>query len=269
METLAVLLQIAREAAELVMKIYETPFAVEYKGPSDPVTLADRLANNLICKRLATAFPGVPIVAEESPRAEWGDYQCADRIFFVDPVDGTREFVAKNGQFAVMIGLVEGQRPIAGVLHAPSSNHIWAGEVGRGAFFIDEHGTKQALAPLSNKALRDATIVGSKNDAARLSDVDVEHLAPHQHITMGSAALKAACVADGRADVYFAKKKAGCLWDTCAPEAILGALGGVFTDTRGRLLDYRDAEVAQNRGAVAAAPGLHAEILARVAALDF
>lgn len=269
METLTVLLQIARDAAELVMKIYATPFTVEYKGPSDPVTLADRQANDLICKRLTAAFPGVPIVAEESPRAEWGDYQSAERIFFVDPVDGTREFVAKNGQFAVMIGLVEGERPALGVLHAPATNHIWAGEVGRGAFFVDERGAKRPLAPLSNKPLRDATIVGSKHDAARLSDVDVEHLAPHQHITMGSAALKAACVADGRADVYFSKKKAGCLWDTCAPEAILGALGGKFTDTSGRLLDYRDTEVAQTRGAVAAAPGLHAEILGRVAALGF
>jgi len=269
MEMLAVLLQIAHEAAELVMTIYQTPFAVEYKGPGDPVTLADRLANDLICKRLSAAFPGVPIVAEESPSEQWGDYRSADRIFFVDPVDGTREFVAKNGQFAVMIGVVEGERPVAGVLHAPTTNHVWAGEVGRGSFFIDEHGHRQNLAPLVDKALHQATIVGSKNDAARLSDVDVEHLAPHKHITMGSAALKAACVADGRADVYFSKKKAGCLWDTCAPEAILGALGGVFTDSSGRLLDYRDAQVAQNRGAVAAAPGLHAEILERVAALGF
>lgn len=269
MSTLTKLIDIAAEAAALVMKVYEGPFRVDYKGPADPVTDADRLANDLICKRLRQEFPGIPVVAEESPEREWAGYRASEQVFFVDPVDGTREFVAKNGQFAVMIGLVHGKRPVAGVLHAPALHHVWAGEVGHGAFFIDERGQARALTPLVDKPLNEATIVGSKSDVARLSAVDVEHLEPHQHIMMGSAALKAACVADGRADVYFSKKKAGCLWDTCAPEAILGSLGGAFTDARGQLLDYRDAEVVLTRGAVAAAPGLHAEILARVAALGF
>ena len=102
-----------REAARvLIRKVYRTPFGVNYKGPQDPVTEADRRANALICEELEREFPGVPIVAEESDPvgvfAALPGRQIA--IFFVDPVDGTREFVDRNGEFAVMIGLVEGAR---------------------------------------------------------------------------------------------------------------------------------------------------------------
>ena len=83
-------------------------------------------------------------------------------------------------------------------------------------------------------------------------------------ISIGSAGLKGAAVVDGRADVYYAKKNAGCLWDTCAPEALVRALGGEFTDARGQQLDYRAADIAQHNGAVAAAPGLHREVIARL-----
>src|SRR5690606_10408540 len=106
--TLEQMIAIAAEAAELVASIYDKPFSVDYKGPADPVTEADRRANALICARLAAAFPGVPIVAEESPEEQWQHFRASERVFFVDPVDGTREFVARNGEFVVMIGLVEG-----------------------------------------------------------------------------------------------------------------------------------------------------------------
>ena len=262
MNLLATLMTIADEAARVVMGVYEQPFSVEYKGPSDPVTQADRLANRLICDRLAAAFPDIPIVAEESPPEHWADFRRSERIFFVDPVDGTREFVAKNGQFVVMIGLVEGLRPTHGVLHAPALGQVWAGEVGHGAFVIEADGQRTALAPLTEKPLSEAIVVASSSKRGELSEGERSLLNPKQLISIGSAGLKGALVADGRADVYYARKNAGCLWDTCAPEAILRALGGVFTDAQGQPLDYRDQDIAQNRGAVAAVPGLHQEVIA-------
>ena len=108
---LTLLLRIAAEAARVVMEVYAQPFSVDYKGPQDPVTAADRRANALICERLEQEFPGVPIVAEESDPSTFDDFRKSDRVFFVDPVDGTREFVDRNGEFAVMIGLLEGSRP--------------------------------------------------------------------------------------------------------------------------------------------------------------
>ncbi|HEY6080618.1 MAG TPA: inositol monophosphatase family protein, partial [Polyangiaceae bacterium] len=107
---LEAMLRIASEAARVVMEVYAKPFSVDYKAPSDPVTEADRRANALIVELLSREFPGVPIVAEESDPATFAEFRASERIFFVDPVDGTREFVDRNGEFAVMIGLVEGTR---------------------------------------------------------------------------------------------------------------------------------------------------------------
>ena len=139
------LLQIAAEAAVEVMDVYGQPFGVDYKGPADPVTDADRRANDLICRRLAELYPDIPVVAEESPEELWQHYRSSERVFFVDPVDGTREFVAKNDEFVIMIGLLEGDVPTHGVLHAPALKKRWAGVVGLGAIQLDEDGTETRL----------------------------------------------------------------------------------------------------------------------------
>ena len=118
---LTAVLSIAREAAEIVRAVYRTPFAVEMKGPNDPVTRADREANTLICARLAEAFPGVPIIAEETPPeslAEAREMVRHDRVFFVDPLDGTRDFADRNPEFAVMIGLAIAGRAATGPVDA-------------------------------------------------------------------------------------------------------------------------------------------------------
>lgn len=147
-ELLDVLSEIAREAAALINAVYAKPFEVEYKSPRDPVTLADRQANELICQRLARAFPGVPVVAEESDPASFAGYRTAERAFFVDPLDGTREFVKRNGEFVVMIGLLEAGRPVAGVILAPATGIRWVGRVGESAAVV----TSDARTPLSVSA---------------------------------------------------------------------------------------------------------------------
>src|SRR5262249_25685222 len=101
-EELEAMLAIAREASAVVARVYATDFAVDYKGPADPVTRADREANELICARLGEVFGPVPVVAEESDESDFAGWVGAPRVFFVDPLDGTLEFVAKNGDFVVM-----------------------------------------------------------------------------------------------------------------------------------------------------------------------
>lgn len=108
---LETLLAVARSAAEVILAVYDRPFDVQLKRAREPVTAADRRANALICAALAERFPGVPIVAEESDPETFGGFHAAPRVLFVDPLDGTREFVAHNGEFAVMIGLLDGARP--------------------------------------------------------------------------------------------------------------------------------------------------------------
>lgn len=255
------MLAIADEAARLVMKVYSRPFEVEFKGPQDPVTEADREANALICARLSEEFPGVPIVAEESPREAWGDYQNSSRVFFVDPVDGTKEFVARSGNFVVMIGLVEGDRPCHGVLNAPALNTVWGGTVGHGAFVQREGGDRQRLGLLAERPLTGSRVLCSRSHRGPLTDEVLARMEVGEVKALGSAGLKGAAVADGRADVYLAPEFAGSRWDTCAPEAILRAVGGVLTDVQGRVLDYRSERVENDGGAVAAAPQLNAAVV--------
>lgn len=260
-------MSIARDAAREIMEVYERPFSVDFKGPGDPVTEADRRANDLICGRLKQAFPGIPIVAEESPPERWARYRESERVFFVDPVDGTREFVAKNGNFVVMIGLLEGDCPTHGVMHAPAQDTVWAGVVGLGAFRQNPDGSRTSLEQLAERPLSEARVLASKSHSTPLNTAALEALRPHQVLNVGSAGLKGAAVADGRADIYLAPEFAGCRWDSCAPEAIIRALGGLFTDARGNSLNYRAAGVENNRGAVAAPPALHAEVIHRISDL--
>jgi 3'(2'), 5'-bisphosphate nucleotidase len=267
-DTLAEMIEIARAAATEIMKIYAQPFEVQFKGPSDPVTEADRIANQLICSRPAEAFPEIPIIAEESHPGTWVQSHSAERVFFVDPVDGTREFVAKNDQFVVMIGLLEGDRPTHGVLYAPVARTLWAGVVGEGAFRREADGSERVLAPISRVDLSESRVVSSRsNRQAQLNTEALERLSPAEIVPIGSAGLKGAAVADGSADIYLAPGFAGCLWDSCAPEALIRSVGGVYTDAHGVPLDYRATTVENHRGAVAASPLLHSEVIARISDL--
>src|SRR5215472_5746236 len=160
---LEVALDAAREAAELVMRVYATPFAVDYKGVNDPVTQADREANALIVERLATAFPGVPVVAEESDPASFAGFGTATAAWFVDPLDGTREFVARNGEFAVMIGLAEEGRATAGVVLCPAMGRTFMGGEGLGAYEIDAAGARRPVRASSTVAVEAASVVVSRS----------------------------------------------------------------------------------------------------------
>jgi 3'(2'), 5'-bisphosphate nucleotidase len=124
--------EIAREAGRVLLEVYAGDFAVEWKGKSDPVTEADRRADTLIVSRLREAFPDDGIIAEESA----GSHGALERnrIWYVDPLDGTKEFIAKNGEFSVMIGLAVDGRAQLGVVFQPSTDVLYAGAVGRGAW---------------------------------------------------------------------------------------------------------------------------------------
>src|ERR1019366_2386562 len=135
----------ARQASEIVLGIYGAPFTVQYKGKDDPVTRADHESNALLCDRLSRAFPALPIVAEESDPATYAGFSSADAVWFVDPVDGTREFVNKNGEFAVMIGLAEHGRATVGVITAPAWGRAFVGVVGEGAWQVAADGTRTPI----------------------------------------------------------------------------------------------------------------------------
>lgn len=260
-EELEVMLRVAREASVIVARIYATNFSVDYKGPADPVTQADREANALIVTRLAESFGSVPIVAEESDESAFAGWGSADRAFFVDPLDGTLEFVARNGDFVVMIGLVEKGRPVAGVVVAPAAGLAWAGAESLGAFEEAPDGTRRPIRVTDTAVLSKANVVISRSHPSERLQQLIEVLGVERATPRGSAGLKATDVASGRADFYLHPNQAGKRWDTCAPEAIVTAAGGICTDAAGAPIDYRGPELANVKGFLASNGKLHQAVL--------
>jgi 3'(2'), 5'-bisphosphate nucleotidase len=262
------LLAIAELAAAGIMRVYATPFAVDFKGKDDPVTVADREANTLLCDAIARDFPGVPIVSEENDPATFAEGLRSSEAFFVDPLDGTREFVAKNGEFCVMIGLTRGGRAVAGVIVCPALERSFAGSVGLGAFEIAKDGSRRPVRVSSTSALSEARVVVSRSRRTQTIDLVQEHMGVREVVEMGSAGVKAARVACGEADVYVQPGPAGKRWDACGPEALVLAAGGAFSDAQGVALDYASGELENSGGMVATNGLLHDAVLAKVKRRD-
>jgi len=256
---------IGRRASELVRAIYATPFEVELKGPNDPVTRADREANELICEALAAAFPGDAIVAEESVPASPGEIGALvghERVWFVDPLDGTREFADRNGEFAVMIGLAVQGRAALGVVVMPVAGEALAGALGLAAFIEDASGARRPLRVSTVRESRDATLLVSRSHRAPefLTPI-IDALGITRVVPCGSVGVKVARIARGEADLYIHGGGGAKRWDTCAPEAILAAAGGRFTDLNGADIDYSSADLVQRTGILASNGALHAAAL--------
>ena len=255
------LLRVAASAASVVMKIYGTEFGVDWKGKDDPVTVADREANALICDAIGRSFPGVPIVAEESDARTFEGYRTARECFFVDPIDGTREFIAKNGQFCVMIGLVEGNRSTLGILHSPVERTVIAGGDGIAAFRRVAEGDREPVRVSDTRSVSASEIVTSRSHAAPHVDAMIARLAPRLRTPWGSSGIKACRVATALADVYLHPGKAGKRWDVCAPEAVVRAAGGEMTDVWGEPFDYHAEDLSNFHGMLATNGHLHASIV--------
>ncbi len=269
-DALAKMLDAARAASEIVMRVYgEEDIGAELKGPNDPVTRADKEANALILARLARDLPGIPIVAEESDPSTFAGFGAEKVALFVDPVDGTRDFIEKTGEFCVMIGLAEEGRPTVGVVLCPQvAKGAYVAAEGVGAFVIDDAGIKTALhvSPIADLAQTRCAVSRfhrSKSVDAKLASLGVKELVP-----IGSSGIKGIEVAAARLEIY-AHPSRGLvkLWDACAPEAIVRVAGGLYSDAKGVPFDYRRA-VAQGQGTLAAAPALHAEATKRFLAYD-
>jgi 3'(2'), 5'-bisphosphate nucleotidase len=261
-----VALAAALEASDAVMRVYTTPFGVQYKGKNDPVTLADHEANALLCERLSREFPGVPIVAEESDPSTYAGFERAETAWFVDPLDGTREFVARNGEFAVMIGLAQRGRAMLGVIVAPTWGRSFVGIVGHGAWAVEKDGARAPIHVSARPSPEGASILVSRSHTPpRLASLVA---AVHAGETMiyGSSGLKAVLVATGAYDVYLQPGHAGMRWDACASEALVKAAGGDCSDADGVAFDYLTTDLANRRGLVATNGLLHEPIILAVRA---
>jgi 3'(2'), 5'-bisphosphate nucleotidase len=257
-EFVAELERLAQDAGEQILEIYQREFVVQYKSPGDPVTEADAAANTLIVAGLRDRFPHAAIVAEESDPATFADYRAKGEVFFVDPLDGTREFVARNGQFVVMIGYAEQGQARVGVIYSPTRRTTWSGAVGLGARRTLEGKGPQAIAVGQKHSWASAQALCSRSHASVEVARALAALGVGRVTKVGSAGLKGAKVADGSADLYVSLGVSGKYWDACALDALVHAAGGRVTDARGQTLDYNAPGLSLDHGLVVANRTLHA-----------
>ena len=261
---LDVVLEMADRASEVVLEVYATNFAVDYKAEADPVTAADKRANAILCEGLAKHFPGVPVVAEESDPSLYANWHDASAAWFVDPLDGTRDFVEKNGQFAVMIGLAEEGKASLGVVVLPALGRRFVGSSQRGSFEIARDGSRKKIHVSSRSAMAGAEMVVSRSRPSKHLETVGDALGLVR-TRIGSAGLKGIKVACAEADIYAHVEQAGYLWDGCAPEAIVRGAGGIVTDANGRAVDYRSPILGNESGMVMSNGILHAEVIESIA----
>ena len=242
---------IAREAGEIALRFYGNVTA-EYKDADSPVTAADRAANEYIVKALSEAYPGDAILSEESHDSL--DRLSANRVWIVDPLDGTKEFMARNGEFCIMIGLAVAGEPVLGVVYAPDRDVLYSAALSEGAW-VERAGIRDALfcPPFKGAALR---LVTSRSHGDPLIDQMRTTLGITDVKICGSVGLKCGLIAEGERDLYVHPVPYLKEWDTCAPEIILREAGGTVTDCTGLPLRYNKAAPIQPRGILAAAPGV-------------
>lgn len=240
--------RIAREAGNILMRIYKTDFDVAYKGKSDPVTDADTKANTYLVRELRQLFPDDGIVAEETE--DQSDSLKKGRVWYVDPLDGTKEFIAKNGEFAVMLGLSINGVATLGVVYQPEHDKLYLGAVGHGAR-LEHAGLVQELHVSDVSEPSKLKLVVSRSHRDANTSAFVDRLGIEHELRSGSVGLKVGMIAEQRADVYVHISDKSSKWDACGPEAILKAAGGRFTELSGLPYKYIGADM-QNRGGILA-----------------
>ncbi|MBZ4421966.1 3'(2'),5'-bisphosphate nucleotidase CysQ [Myxococcus sp. RHSTA-1-4] len=241
--------RIARQAGDILLKIYATDFSVQDKaGGMGPVTEADERANAFIVGELRKAFPGDGVVAEESDNS--GDGKRFERCWYVDPLDGTQEFVNRNGEFAIHVGLAVAGQATVGVVYRPVGNKLYTGLVGQGAF-LEEEGGRRALRVSDVADPSALRLVVSRSHRSKLTDAVAKRLGITRERESGSVGLKCGLLAEATADVYIHTSGKSYRWDNCAPEAVLRAAGGILTDLGGTPYSYDGSELQNHRGLLA------------------
>lgn len=237
---------IARDAGAGILSVYESDdFDVESKGDGSPLTRADRLAHEVIVAGLAELTPEIPVVSEESAKEEMAARLSWDLFWLVDPLDGTKEFIKRNGEFTVNIALVHQGRPVYGVVYAPVLNSCFCGGPGYGAWRVDGDERDRQNIVVAGKSDGVMTVVASRSHRGEAVEAFIAKLTLRfgepEVRSMGSS-LKICLVATGEADIY-PRLGPTCEWDTAAAHAVVLGAGGKVTNVVGEPLVYNKENI--------------------------
>lgn len=243
---------IARAAGREILEVYAADALTSTaKADDSPLTAADLRSHRLIVQQLAELTPGVPVLSEEAADIPFARRRQWPRYWLVDPLDGTREFLARNGEFTVNIALIEGHTPVLGVVHVPVTDTRYFGLPGTGAW--RQQGEEPALAiRTAARAATPVRIVGSRSHRGDSLDAFLARIGAHTLLAIGSS-LKFCLVAEGAADVY-PRLGPTSEWDTAAAHAVLLAAGGSVRTLEGAPLEYNTREALLNPFFVACGP---------------
>lgn len=254
-------IDLVKEAGDILLKYYDQDYEIEYKKGDGPVTQADKASNEFIVKQLIELYPDDGILSEESKddliRLR------KRRVWLVDPMDGTREFIDKVGQFSAMIGLVEDGEPVLGVVYQPTTDTLYSAVKGEGAF-ITQNGDRSPLQVSGIADPSEMRLVVSRSHRSPLLDAIMKSMGIHKDVRSGSVGLKVGLLAEKKCDLYLHPNSKTKEWDTCAPEIILKEAGGEFTDCWGEPLKYNKENVYNDKGFVVSNGQSHALVVEKI-----
>jgi len=237
------IIALARDAAARIMDIYDSEFAVEHKDDKSPLTAADMAAHHCIVEGLERLSPQIPVLSEESAedvpavvRRQWR------QLWLVDPLDGTREFVKRNGEFTVNIALIDEGVPVLAVVQAPATGALWHAARGAGAFRRDGDGDVPLAA--RSPAAAPLRVAASRSHADPRTSALMQRIGDVEAVPLGSS-LKFCRIAEGGMDVY-PRFGPTSEWDTAAGQCVLEAAGGAVIDLKGRALRYNRRDTILN-----------------------
>lgn len=235
--------QLAVKAGSAIMEIYQSDdFGVDHKDDDSPLTKADLAAHHVIVKGLKELTPDIPVLSEESADIDFDERKSWDKYWLVDPLDGTKEFIKRNGEFTVNIALIDQGKSILSVVYVPVKEVSYSAAVGVGVF-KRENGKKQSIMVMKNSRFK-PTVVGSRSHMSDDVKDYLNRLGQHEMVSMGSS-LKFCLVAEGKADLY---PRLGLTseWDTAAAQCIVEQAGGRVVTLDGEPLLYNSKDSLLN-----------------------
>jgi 3'(2'), 5'-bisphosphate nucleotidase len=265
---LDVAVELARSAGAAILEQYKGPLDIEQKTSADdvePVTQADRIANELIVTHLQREFPHDGILAEES--IDTSRRLDKARVWMIDPLDGTNGFIARNGDFAVQIGLAEHGEPVVAVVYEPATDVLYRAIRGEGTWVErPERETEPARVSDRTDASQMRLAASRSHRSSRMNKV-VQRFGFREEVQRGSVGIKVGLLIEQQCDLYIHLSPRTKQWDTCAPQLILTEAGGRMTDLFGEPLNYNVPDVQNRNGLVASSGAAHDLIIDTLAPL--
>lgn len=251
--------ELARAAGAILLAHYNSPFLVEQKVnalmETEEVTAADREANDLIVRRLAAEFPDDGILAEESVDTE--ERLNKERVWLIDPMDGTKNFVQRDGDFAVQIGLAVAGEPVVGTVYQPVRDVLYSAVRGAGSWREQNNKPAERMQVSGQIDPAEMVLASSRSHRSPRMERVVESFGFKAETRRGSVGVKIGLIAEQQADLYLHLSPSTKQWDTCAPEIVLTESGGQLTDLFGQRLRYNGPRIDNRNGVVATNGAAH------------